>query len=294
MKINKKSLSALVVFAVVLIAFSYNLFASSNSGGNSQSDASYNAGSLVVHFIDVGQGDSEFIEFPDGKCMLIDAGDDEHGNIVIESIESYGYCEIDYLIATHPHADHIGGMDEVVEHFDIGEIYMPKAVTSTKTYENLLNAISDKGLTIHTAKAGTTVSDCSYIEFLAPLSNDYDELNNYSAVVKVSYGETSFLFTGDAESISENEMLSNDIAALDCDVLKVGHHGSRYSSTSEFLTAVSPKYAVISCGSGNSYGHPHSEAIERLEACGADIFVTAESKTITMISNGKSIDVEVQ
>lgn len=244
---------------------------------------------LTVHFLDVGQGDSEFIELPNGQCMLIDAAESEYSDDIVSTVEYLGYSEIDYLVATHPHADHIGGMAQVVKSFDIGEIYMPKAVTDTKTYENLLTVISDKNYAINTAVAGKTVYSDSQleIEFLAPVGSDYNDLNDYCAVVKITYGENSFLFTGDAEELAEGEMMQNDYSSLDCDVLKVGHHGSSSSSSMEFLNAVSPKYAVISCGTGNSYGHPHSEALSRLAKAGAEVYRTDKEGTVTVTCDGK-------
>lgn len=281
------------VFAViiVLLVISTLIFSALNSPSNQdkfESAGTDKDDTIVVHFLDVGQGDSTFIEFPDGRCMLIDAGLSEYSQAVIDSIEGYGYSGLDYVVATHPHADHIGGMSKVISHFDIGEIYMPKASAATKTFEKLLMAIDDKGMKINTAKAGVPVySDSSLnIEFLAPVYESYEELNNYSAVLKITYGKNSFLFTGDAENLSEDEMLANSYSALDCDVLKVAHHGSRYSSYTAFLNAVTPDYAVISCGNDNSYGHPHKEAVDRLNLCGAKLYNTAESGTVTVYCDG--------
>ncbi len=281
------------VFAaiILLLIISTLVFSALNNPSNkdkAEGAANDKSDNIAVHFLDVGQGDSTFIEFPDGRCMLIDTGLSEYSQTVIDSVEEYGYSKLDYVVATHPHADHIGGMSRVISHFDIGEIYMPKASTTTKTFEKLLTAIDDKGMKINTAKAGVQVySDSSLnIEFLAPVYESYEKLNNYSAVLKITYGENSFLFTGDAENLSEDEMLANRYDALDCDVLKVAHHGSRYSSDTEFLNAVTPDYAVISCGNDNSYGHPHKEAVDRLNHCGARLYSTAENGTVTVYCDG--------
>ena len=203
-------------------------------------------------------------------------------------MRAFGYGKIDYVVATHPHTDHIGGLAEVIDAFDIGEVYMPKVSASTKTFENLLIAIQNKNLQIHTAKAGVTVIDDGMLEvkFLSPVKSSYDDLNNYSAVLKVTYGEDSYLFTGDAESQVENELLENAYFELDSDILKVAHHGSRTSSTEEFLFAVSPDYAVVEVGKGNSYNHPHTETIEKLESIGAEVLRTDEKGTITVKSSG--------
>lgn len=293
---KKSPLPAIIVLLLIIIP---SVFSAVNNQLDKDKPTSVadNGKNMVVHFLDVGQGDSEFIEFPDGKCMLIDAGTAEYSLTVTEAIENYGYSSIDYVVATHPHADHIGGMSSVLESFDVGEIYMPKVSSNTKTFENLLTAISDKGMSVNTAKAGVEIYSDSMLkmEFLAPVSDSYDDLNNYSAVLKITYGNYSFLFTGDAEDISENEMLLNDSSALASDVLKVGHHGSDSSSTAEFLSAVQPEYAVISCGKGNSYGHPHSETLDRLNAIGTQIYRTDKQGTITVICDGSgSFDIQCE
>lgn len=239
---------------------------------------------LVVHFLDVGQGDCEFIELPNSQCMLIDASTKEYGDDIVEAIKGYGYSEIDYVIATHPHADHIGGMSEVIDSFDIGKIYMPRTSSNSKSFEGLLTSISNKNLSINTAKTGTTIySDNGInIEILSPISSFYEETNDYSAVVKLEYGESSFLFMGDAEKPVENELIEKYGYDLDVDVLKAGHHGSRYSSSTEFLDYVTPEYTVISCAKDNSYGHPHSETIKRLNNVNTQIFRTYELGNITV------------
>lgn len=299
MRFDKKSLTSLIViFAVLLALVGVKVFNGDVDGDKPASlKIPDNDGQLVVHYLDVGQGDSAFIELPDGQCMLIDASVSSYGDKIVETIEGYGYTEIDYLVATHPHADHIGGMTDVVEGFEIGEVYMPKATSTSKTFEGLLTAISDKGLQIHTAKTGVTIysDDETEIEILAPVSESYEETNNYSAVVKITYGSNSFLFTGDAEELSENEMLDECYDKLCADVLKVGHHGSSSSTSDAFLQAVSPKYAVISCGADNSYGHPHKETISRLNDMGIDYYRTDRNGTVTINCNGNDVfDIECE
>ncbi len=191
---NKKLITTVIaVIIVALFGGAGYYFTETNAletGKNLQTD-----GTIVVNYFDVGQGDSEFIQLPDGKCMLIDASTSDCAERIIDFISRLGYSKIDYLVATHPHADHIGSMKAVVEHFDIGEIYMPRASANTKTYENLLLAIADKGLRINTAKAGVTViqNDALSAEFLAPVKASYDNLNNYSAVLRLQYGNNVFL-----------------------------------------------------------------------------------------------------
>ncbi|MEA4972528.1 hypothetical protein SDC9_71827 [bioreactor metagenome] len=245
---------------------------------------------MRVSYIDVGQGDSEFIELPNGKTMLIDAGPNEAGSKVVEYIKSLGYTSIDYVVATHPHEDHIGGMDDVINAFDIGDIYMPKVSADTKTYEDLLDAISAKNLIIYTAHAGVSVigDDGLSVNMLAPVSDSYDDLNNYSAVIRIVYGDTSFLFTGDAENISESE-ITDDVKA---DVLKVGHHGSDTSTSDDFLAKVNPSIAVISCGKDNKYGHPTESTVQKLKDKGVQVLRTDEVGTIVISTDGSNLKME--
>lgn len=248
---------------------------------------------LKVHFIDVGQADCILIQAPTGQNMLIDAGHNADADTIVSYLNAQGVKKVDILVGTHPHEDHIGSLDTVINTFDIGKIYMPRVTHTTKTFEDVLLAVKNKGLKISTAKGGTSIdfSPDTKVEIVAPNSSQYESLNNYSAVIKLTYGKTSFLFTGDAEDISENEMLTANYD-LKADVLKVGHHGSSSSSTRPFLKAVSPKYAVISVGKDNDYGHPHKETINRLFESGISVFRTDESGTIIFTTDGDKIEIE--
>lgn len=298
-KQNDKLTKAIISFLILAItAVGAYIYSSLEPNESEKVNANLQAGdTLTVNFLDVGQGDCEFIQLPDGKCMLIDAGVLDSAGKIASKISELGYEKIDYLIATHPHADHIGGMKRIVENFEIGEIYMPKASTNTKTFENLLQAISDKGLSINTAKAGKILyeSDDLKIEFLAPISDSYKDLNNYSAVIRLQYGNNVFLFTGDAEELAESEILNAySKSALKADVLKVGHHGSSTASSVDFINSVLPKYAVIELGEGNSYNHPHKEAINNLNAVGAEILRTDLNGTITIVSDKVNVTVQCE
>ncbi len=247
---------------------------------------------LKVHFLDVGQGDSIFIELPTNETILIDASIKDASDKIINYLKEEKVSKIDYVFATHPHSDHIGGMSAVIKAFDIGQIYMPKAVTTTKTYENLLLTIKDKNLKIKTAKAGNTIIDTDDLKLvvLAPNQDSYESLNNYSIVLKLTYKEKSFLFTGDAETLSEKE-ITGDVEA---DVLKVGHHGSRTSTSQAFLNKVNPSYAVISVGLNNDYKHPHQEVLDRLEKKNIKIYRTDQNGDIIFTTDGYNIDVKVE
>lgn len=247
-------------------------------------------GTLKVHYIDVGQGDSILIQTPNGKNMLIDAGTNESSNTVTSYLSNLGITQLDIIAGTHPHEDHIGGMDAVINMFKIGKVYMPKATATTKTFEDVITAINNKGLSITTPVPGTTVDlDSSVkLEILAPNEDAYEELNNYSIVFKLTYGSKSFLFTGDAEDVSEKEMLSKGYD-LKADVLKVGHHGSSSSTSDAFLSAVNPQYAVISVGKDNDYGHPAVSTMDKLKAKGIAVYRTDENGTIVATCDGTSI-----
>lgn len=245
---------------------------------------------LHLHFIDVGQGDSTFIELPGGRTMLIDAGEKDQGATVKEYIKSLGYTRLDYVIGSHPHSDHIGGLAEVIEAFAVGEIWMPHKSSTTTTFVTLLGAIKNKGLTVNTAKAGKQIlqEENLQIDILSPTKEDYgDEMNLYSAVIKITYESQRFLIMGDAEEENEAEM--SDVEA---DLIRVGHHGSKTSSSHNFVQKVGAKYAVISVGKGNSYGLPKYEIITRWQTAGAAVYRTDEAGNIIASSDGKNITIE--
>ena len=241
---------------------------------------------LKVSYIDVGQADSILIQTPGGKNVLIDAGNNGDATTIVAYLKAQNISRLEYVIATHSHEDHIGSMDTVINTFDIGQVVMLKESSNTQTFRDVITAIANKGLKPIEAKAGVKLDLDS--EIYAPNSSGYDDTNDYSAVLRLVYGKNSFLFTGDAETQSESEMLRLG-SQLKVDVLKVGHHGSKTSSTAAFLKLVAPKYAVISVGKGNSYGHPTGEAWEDLAVLGATIYRTDESGTIVCESDGETI-----
>ncbi|MDP4118510.1 MAG: ComEC/Rec2 family competence protein, partial [Bacillota bacterium] len=244
---------------------------------------------MKVHFLDVGQGDSIFIQLPNGKTMLIDGGNLENGTQIVNYLKNNGVKRLDYLIATHPHADHIGGLEKVVREIGAENYYMPKVSSNTDTFKRFLQAVSDSGKTINTAKAGVVVFDGENLkgEFVAPNSQEYSDLNNYSAVLLLTYDKKRFLFAGDAQAKSENEIKTN----ISADVLKVGHHGSDTSTTEKFLQKVKPTYAIISVGKDNEYGFPKDETLSRLKRYGCKVYRTDESGTIVVSTNGKVVTV---
>ena len=239
---------------------------------------------FAVHFIDVGQADSVYIKAGE-QNILIDAGEKESTRTnVCDYLRSLGVEKLDYVIGTHPHADHIGGMQEVVESFEIGTVILPRLpdalIPTTRTYTGLLEAIAEKGISVSAAQ------DCSEIElsggakltFLGPLS-DYEELNSMSVCVKFSAAGYSVLLCGDAEKDAEKDMLASG-ADLKCNILKLSHHGSSTSNTKEFLEAAFPDCFVISVGEGNSYNHPTASVLERVNSYGKPVYRTDLNGTI--------------
>jgi competence protein ComEC len=245
---------------------------------------------LDVIFFDVGQADCILLK-TDNHTMLIDAGNTGQDQLILNYLAEYNITTIDYLVATHPHADHIGSMTSVLMSMDyVGTVIMPDKPHTTQTYENLIKAIEEKDISLIIPNAGYTFElGSANIEVLAP-NADYTDLNECSLVLRVEFGDIVFLFTGDAGTSSEQAQLANGFS-LKADVLKVGHHGSRTSSTQQYLNAVAPSYAVICCGAGNTYGHPHSEAMTRLTGTGAVIYRTDENGTIIFTTDGESISV---
>lgn len=296
-KKNNIILEFIVSILCILGALGYNQYNSMledniKTSQNNINEVSNLEGDLLkVHYIDVGQGDSIFIELPNKESMLIDAGETDNSSKVIRYIQELGYNNINYLVGTHPHTDHIGGLEEVIKNFNIGKIYMPKVIHVSKTYENLLIAISNKELKVTQAKAGVSILDTENldIDIIAPNKDSYNNLNNYSAVIKLTYGNRKFLFMGDAEVESENEITTD----LSADVIKVGHHGSDTSSSISFVKKVKPSYAIISVGTNNQYNHPYTNIVNRWNSVGAKIYRTDLNGNIVITTNGNEFKIQI-
>lgn len=253
-----------------------------------QDTASPVSGELRVDFLDVGQGLSILAQ-TDDACLLYDGGDRGTSSFVVSYLKDQGIDSLDYVIASHYDSDHLNGLVGALNSFEVKEILGPDYSTDTRVYQSFVSKAEELGLSIEAPEPGNRYPfGDGYFEVLAPLSDDYADVNNYSIVLRLVYGETSFLFTGDAEQESELEMIEYG-EPLNSTVLCVGHHGSPYSSTMEFLEAVSPDYAVISCGKDNSYGHPADSVLERLDTMEIPIWRTDEAGTITVHGDGKSL-----
>lgn len=261
--------------------------------GNPQSPTP-TSGQLAVHFLDVGQADS-MIVVDGGKVLMIDTGDWPSGETktyMLNYIRNLGISEIDYLVLTHPDADHIGGAPEVINNFTVKNCIMPNATSTSKTFERTLDALEDRNVNVILPVPGTdyTLENATF-RILAPLKDNYNDSNDHSVVLRLLYGERSILFTGDAEKLSEADMVARYTEEdLSADVLKIGHHGSVTSSSPDFLALVKPSYAVISCGVGNKYGHPHDETIYRLEALNIPIYRTDRQGTIVLKTDGTTLE----
>lgn len=254
---------------------------------------------LTVEYIDIGQGDSSLIRLPDGRNMLIDGGTQATANQITEHLKNLGIDSIDIVVATHPHEDHIGGLDDVINNFEIGEVFMPQIserdMPTTRIYERFLTAVKSKGCSVSRAAAGTVISseDHLKIDCLSPAESDYGNLNNYSVVIRMIYYDITFLFMGDAETEIENRLIK-DYPDLDADIIKVGHHGSTTSSSAKFIKKISPAVAVISCGIDNRYGHPRPEILSRYRKAGTDIYRTDKQGNITVKCNGRNYTVSTE
>lgn len=262
-----------------------------NTASINDTKAKKHTETLKVHYIDVGQGDSIFVELPNKENILIDGATKSNGDKVLDYLEQREVEKIDYLVATHPHEDHIGGLAEVINNYNIGEIYMPEVTHTTKTFANLLLTIKNNGYKINKAIADNMIleSEDLDLKILVPEKNYNDKnLNNHSVVLKLNYMDNSFIFTGDAEKESEIQMINMNYD-LNADVLKAGHHGSNTSSSDSFLDKVNPQYVVITCGLNNRYNHPDSALIHNLEKRDIKVFRTDLHGTIVVESDGKKI-----
>ena len=260
-----------------------------NKNDNQQENIQVFEEDLKVCFIDVGQADSILV-MNKNESMLIDAGNNDDGKIVVDFLKDKGISKINYLVGTHPHEDHIGGLDDVINEFEIGKILMPDLKVSTVTYKDVEKAMKKKNLELSVPKKGDVfkVGDSSCEIMTSPII-DRTNLNLSSIVINLEYGNNSFLFMADAEEANERSRNWNKV-----DVLKVGHHGSTTSTTAKFLSEIKPKIAIISVGKNNDYGHPKDIILRKLEKIGAKIYRTDKNGSIEVISNGQEIKVNIE
>lgn len=285
MKKNKTLISFLSFAAIILYTLLSNDEITIEKQENKKTDSN-NTDVVKVEYIDVGQADAILIE-NDKKYMLIDAGNNEDGDLLVNYFKDKNITDFEYVVATHPHEDHIGGMDNIIKNFNIKNYYMPDCYTTTKTFEELLDALEEKNLSFETPDIDSEFVLGDALFKVLYTGTDKRDLNNTSIVLRMTYKDVSFMFTGDATNVTEKKILAKD---LQSDVLKVGHHGSQYSTSDEFLDKVNPKYAIISVGTGNVYDHPKDITLNKLK--GIEVHRTDKEGTIRVISDGKNIDIE--
>ena len=283
---GKKAVGVVMTLLVVVAGILGVLFGTDILKGDSPEPVS--GDEVQFHFIDVGQGDAALIRTAKGD-ILIDAGTNASEDELKAYLDKMGVTVIEYAVFTHPHEDHIGGADMVLKNYDVKRVVLPDATSTSKTFSLMMDAIEAEKCEVIEAKPDKTFKvgelTCT---MLAPISTAYTETNNYSVVIRAEYGDTSVLFTGDAEIDSEDEMLERYLLTgkLDCDILKAGHHGSDTSSGQDFLNAVSPFYAVISVGEGNTYDHPKQVTLTKYEAMKIQYFRTDKEGSIVFVSTG--------
>lgn len=239
---------------------------------------------MRVHFIDVGQGDSILIESPNGKTMLVDGGVKGAGQQVVSYLKELGVSKLDIVVATHPDADHIGGLIPVLNSMTIEQFYDSGKVHTSQTFEEMLTLIDEKNIPYDVPTPGDNIKFDEDVTVKVLNANEQASDNNDASIVlKIVYGNVSFLLTGDAGIALEKEMMQYDVSAT---VLKAGHHGSNTSSSEDFIRAVKPEVTILSYGKDNKYGHPHAEVVDRLQEIGSKIYATADIGTITVTTDG--------
>ncbi len=248
---------------------------------------------LKIHYIDVGQGDSILLQNED-KTILIDGGTRASKDKLLNYLTENGIETLNYVIATHPHEDHIGSLDDAINNFNVEHVLMPKKSASTKVFSDLVEAIKNKGLKAEQLEVGTEINLADMkITILAPVKDDYKETNDVSVGIKVDYKDNSFIFTGDVEEVAEKDIIDTGLN-LKANVFKANHHASTTSNSKEFIEKVNPTYAIIQVGEGNSYGHPHTEILELFQQNNITVYRTDRNGNIVLTTDGKTIDFEVE
>ena len=292
-KIKSKATLVVALIIIVVTAVS-NLYSDYKSFSEAKQAIADSNSLFSVHFLDVGQGDSTLIRSPGGKYMLIDCGPTDSGEYVVKYLKDLGVEVLDYLLITHPHEDHYGGAERGIGNFGVETLIIHEAFADEYPYDMFIDELEDSKYTdkagIHFAKPDDSFlfDNCAEFMIIAPEKADTDNLNNSSICLKMIFGSTSFLFTGDAEKQVEREMLANGYN-LSADVYQAGHHGSSTSNTAAFVEEINPQFAVISCERNNDYGHPHKETLETFKELGVQVLRTDEMSDIVIFSDGENV-----
>ena len=291
--VKKQLTKALLVLIILVAGYFYTTYFDNKNitkdvTTNVKQTINESSSNLKIYFVDVGQADCILIN-DNNEYGLIDAGNNEDGEKIVKYFKDLGITKFKYVFGTHAHEDHIGGMDNIIENFQIEHFYMPDVITTTRTFEEVLDALEEKNIAFETPEEDENLTFSDTVFKVLHVGKDKRDLNDTSIVLKLTYKNTSYLFMGDATSSVEKDILDKDIKS---DVLKVGHHGSQYSSTISFLNKVSPKYAIIEVGKNNSYNHPKEVTLKKLEDLGTKIYRTDEDGTIILTSDGENMSFE--
>lgn len=291
--VKKQLTKALLVLIILVSGYFYTTYFDNKNitkdvTTNVKQTINESSSNLKIYFVDVGQADCILIN-DNNEYGLIDAGNNEDGEKLVKYFKNLGITKFKYVFGTHAHEDHIGGMDNIIENFQIEHFYMPDTITTTRTFEEVLDALEEKNIAFETPEEDENLTFSDTVFKVLHVGKDKRDLNDTSIVLKLTYKNTSYLFMGDATSSVEKDILDKDIKS---DVLKVGHHGSQYSSTISFLKKVSPKYAIIEVGKNNSYNHPKEVTLKKLEDLGTKIYRTDEDGTIILTSDGENMSFE--
>ena len=292
---KKKTKNKIIALILLLIVYLYGIYTQPNTNNKNKENTSTKerqtevinetSNNLKITYLDVGQADSILIE-ENNEYMLIDAGNNEDGPYLVNYFKSLGIEKFEYVIGTHAHEDHIGGMDDIIKNFSIGTFYMPEVLTTTKTFEDVLDALEEKQVAFNSPEIDKSFTFADTTIETLYIDNNSKDLNDSSIVLRLKHVTNTFLFTGDASTKVEKKLLDKNIQS---DVLKLGHHGSSYSTSKAFWDKVNPTYAIISVGENNTYKHPQDEIIKRLENKNIKIYRTDESGSIVAESNGSNI-----
>lgn len=291
--VKKQLTKALLVLIILVAGYFYTTYFDNKNitkdvTTNVKQTINESSSNLKIYFVDVGQADCILIN-DNNEYGLIDAGNNEDGEKIVKYFKDLGITKFKYVFGTHAHEDHIGGMDNIIENFQIEHFCMPDTITTTRTFEEVLDALEEKNIAFETPEEDENLTFSDTVFKVLHVGKDKRDLNDTSIVLKLTYKNTSYLFMGDATSSVEKDILDKDIKS---DVLKVGHHGSQYSSTISFLKKVSPKYAIIEVGKNNSYNHPKEVTLKKLEDLGTKIYRTDEDGTIILTSDGENMSFE--